>query len=159
MGFRRMRVNRHIELFGALEDRPEAFVVDEKALREAVDHRAFHPELGDRSLELVGGGTRIDGGQRRESGESGRISADSLAEAVVSAARERHREAGVQEVRRRRGVREHLHVDAGFVHFPDALRTEVFEPVAKSRAFVGLVEMLDDLGVEVMLFDGDDVWF
>ena len=67
---RGMEVDRHVELFGALVDRPVFLAVEEFAVGHAVQHGALEAELGDGALELVGGGLRIDGGERREGREA-----------------------------------------------------------------------------------------
>ena len=55
-------------------------------------------------------------------------------------------------------MREHLDVDAGLVHFLDAQRAEIVKPlvglVAAARFRAG--EMLGQLRIPIMLFDGDD---
>jgi len=52
-------------------------------------------------------------------------------------------------------VREHLDVDAGFVHLADAQRADVVQPLAQrgvARFRPAFLEMARDLGVEVVLF-------
>jgi hypothetical protein len=53
-----------------------------------MDHRAFHVELRDRTLELVGSGLGIGSRQRGESREALWIGAHQIAQTIVRAARE-----------------------------------------------------------------------
>ena len=55
-------------------------------------------------------------------------------------------------------MREHLHVDAGLVHFLDPQGAEVVEPLFGLVATAGFRagEMLGQLRVPVMLFDRND---
>ncbi len=55
-------------------------------------------------------------------------------------------------------MREHLDVDAGLVHFLDAQRAQIVEPRVGLVAAAGFRagEMLGQLRVPIMLFDGDD---
>ena len=156
---RRMYIYRYVQRLRALEDRPEALVVDEKPARKPVNHRAFHPELRHAALELVRGGFRIGRRQRRERLKARRVAAHSVVQAIVRATREAHRELRLHEMRPRRRVRKHLHVDAGVVHLLQPLRAEVLQPLSQLRPrFVGTI-VGDDLAVEVVLFDGDDLRF
>ena len=83
-----------------------------------------------------------------------------LQEPVVGAPRDRDRGLGVHALRGGRRVRQHLHVDAGFVHLADAQLADVEEPVAQlgqARFGPSGLEVLGDVGVEVVLFEGDDL--
>jgi|SRR6516225_11676572 len=79
-------------------------------------------------------------------------------QAVVDAARDRGRGVGWQLLRRRGAVREHLNVDAGFVHFLQPQGPEIFEPRILLAGPAGLAagEGLFQFVVPVMLFDGND---
>ncbi len=159
MRYRRMNVDRHVERLRPLKNGPEALVVDEQTLGEAVNHRAFHIEPSHTAFELVGRGYRIDGREGSECGEALRIRAHGLVQTIVRALRERDGDLRVHEVHSRRAVRQHLNVDAGFIHFADALRAEILEPGAQRRSLFGFAVMRGDLGVEVVLLDRDDLWF
>src|SRR5262249_39883861 len=65
---------------------------------------------------------------------------------------------GGKFLRRRRAVREHLNVDARFVHFFEPQRPEIFEPVILLAGPAGLAagEGLFQFVVPIMLFDGND---
>ena len=127
-------------------------------MRHAVQHGALEAELGHRALELVGGGFRIGGGQRREGGEALRVGRAHLGQAIVDRAREVGGDFDRKLLRRRRAVREHLDVDAGLVHFLDAQRAEIVEPLVGLVAAAGFRagEMLGQFRIPIMLFDGDD---
>ena len=122
-----MHVDGQIELFGALVDRPEALVVKEHAVGEAVQHGALEAELcGAIESSAAASGTAVEAG---ESGEARRIGFDHGGEAIVDAAGEIGGGRCGKLLRRRRAVREHLDVDAGFVHVLDAQRAEIVQPV------------------------------
>jgi hypothetical protein len=117
---RRMQIDRHVELLGALEDRPEELLVQETALAQAHEHRALEAELGHRALKLVGGRLGVRHRQRREAGEARRVLADLFVQIVIGTAGQWDRLVGIELVHCRRGLREHLHVDAGRIHLADA---------------------------------------
>ncbi len=152
-----MQIDRQIELLGAGVDRPEALVVEEDAVGEAVQHCAFEAELR-RALEFVGGRFRDRGRQRSEGGEAVGPAGDERVQPVVDAAGERHSDAGGKLLRRRRAVREHLHVDAGFVHPLEADALEVAQAVRQLGGAdrLGATIGLDQLIVPVVFLDGDD---
>ena len=153
-----MQIDRHVEPFGALEDRPELLVVEEAAVGEAVNHRTLEAVLGHRALEFVGGGARIDGRQGREAGEARRTHGDSGGETVVDTLDERNRIVAAELLRRRRAVRDDLDVDARLVHVLDAQVAEIveaFELLVVAGALdprIGLRQLL----VPVVLLDRDD---
>jgi hypothetical protein len=100
-----------------------------------------------------------DGGrQRGEGGEARRIAGDDFVQPVVDAPRDVGRGVGGKFLRRRRAVREHLNVDAGFVHFFQPERAEVLEPGILLAGPAGLAagKGLFQFVVPVMLFDGND---
>ena len=121
-------------------------------------HGALHAELGHRALELVGRRLGIVRRQRREGGEALRIGGAGRREPVVDAANERRRAVGRQLLRRRRAVRDHLHVDADLVHLLEPQRAEIEQPVHLRSRPAGLQPDvgLGQLGVPVMLLDRDD---
>ncbi len=125
-------------------------------------HRAFETQARHRALELIGRRLRIRRGQHRERGEAAVRFVDDLLQPVVRRARDRGRGLGIEALRRRRGVRQHLQVDAGFVHLADAQRADIVEPLAQRRIArfgPGLLEMARHLGIEVVLFECDDLRF
>jgi hypothetical protein len=117
MGYRRMQVERHVERVRAFEDRPEPSVVEKEPVGEPVHHSSLEPESGDRALEFVGGRLGIGSRQRGKGGKPVRMGAHRLAEAVIGPARQWHSGFRVQLLKPRHRMRQHLHVNAGFVHF------------------------------------------
>ena len=103
-----------------------------------MNHGALEAELGDAAFELVGGRLGVGGRQRGEAGEALRVGLAGPMQPVVDAAGHVDGDAGVEALRRRRVVREHLDVDAGLVHLLDAHVGEVLQPrhrrPAESRA-------------------------
>jgi hypothetical protein len=49
-----MKIDRDIEGFGALQDRPEEFVIQIAAARMAIDERALEALLPDPAIEFIG---------------------------------------------------------------------------------------------------------
>ncbi|MBV8399540.1 MAG: hypothetical protein JOZ17_12480 [Acetobacteraceae bacterium] len=54
-------------------------------------------------------------------------------------------------------MRQDLQIDAGLVHLADAERPEIIEPLDDFTTSAGTAAELLDLGVQVMLFERDDV--
>ena len=127
-----MQIDRNVEPLGALEDRPEALVVEEDAVCQAVDHGALEAEL-DGAFELVGGGRGIARRQRCEGGEAPGMRGNRGIEPVVDAPGQLDRDIGGDLLRGGRAVREHLHVDPGLVHLLDAQFAEVVETFRRCR--------------------------
>ena len=126
----------------------------------AVDHRALEAILGDRALELVGRGLGIGRWADAERLEAALMGAAGLVEAVIGLAGESDSALGVHLLHRGRAMRQHLNIDAGLVHLLDAQLAEVAEPLGNARRRTGAriggrVKRLH-LGVQVMLFEGDD---
>ena len=117
-----MEIERHVERLGALEDRPEALVVEEHAVAQPVHHGADEAVLRHDALEFVGGRLGLGRRQRAERGKARGIGRHRRGEPVVDAARQHRPFVGVQALRRGRAVRQHLEIDAGLVHVLDAER-------------------------------------
>ena len=116
-----MEIDRHVQRLGTLEDRPELPFIMETAVGQAMDHRALEAKLRHRALQLVGGGLRVGCRQRGEAGKADRMRAHRRRQPVVGLPRQAHRGLRIGHLlHRRRGVRDHLQVDAGLVHFLDA---------------------------------------
>ena len=155
----RMEVDRHIERFGALIDRPEPLVVQEHAVGEAVQHGALEAELGDAALQLVGAFARIVGRYHGEAGKACRVQLDRGMQAIIDAARQLERDVVGQLLSARCAVREDLDVDARFVHFLDADLAQIVEALLQfGRAeHVAALDVLDELRVPEMFLDRDDL--
>jgi hypothetical protein len=157
-----MDVNRHVERLGALVDRPEALIVMEDAVGQAVDHRTLETELGHGAFELVGRGARIGSRQGRKGGEAVGMRAHRLVEPVVDAVRERHAPRRVDRLQSRDRMRQYLKVDAAFVHLPEAKGAEIGQPFLEAACATGGAEAgtagePPQLGILVVLFERDDV--
>ena len=81
-----------------------------------LDHGADEAELLDGAGELLGRGIGRLHRQRGEAGKARRIFGASRGEMIVDFLRHRHAVRAGHEVGPRTAVREHLDVDAGFVH-------------------------------------------
>ena len=156
-----MQVNGHVQRLRALENRPEALVVDVHALLadqgEAVHHRALETELRHGALQLIGRGFGVWRGQCGERGEARWVGFDRLLQPVVGANGQRHCDIGGEPVGRRRALRQHLEVDAGLVHLPQAQFPEVEKAFTQlGRAALSGGEVGRHLGVPVVLLERDD---
>ena len=85
-------------------------------MREPVHHRTLEAELRYGAFQFVSRGFRIGRGERGEACEASGMCADSLIQPVVRSARETHGQLRIELLHRRRGVREHLEIDARLVH-------------------------------------------
>ena len=119
------------------------------------------PNSGDRALELVGCRLRVGGRDRGERGEPVGVRTDRLVEPVIGAARQSDGGLRVELLQPGIGVRQHLHIDAGLVHLSEAQFADIVEPLDDPRRIGRLLTdgVTLHLGVEVMLFQGDDVGF
>ncbi len=154
---RRMDIDRHIELGGPFPDRPEPLIIVKDAAGHAVDHRAFEAELGDGALQFVGRGARIGGRHHGEGGKTIRVALNRLMKPVIGPARQRRPGFGVDRLQSGDRMRQDLQIDAGLIHLADAQRAEIVEPLDDITTSPGTAAELLDLGVEVMLFERDDV--
>ena len=117
------------------------------------------PSFSTAARELVGGGGRIGGRQRREGGEAIGFLSDDRGEAIVDAAAHLDRHVGLDVLHRGRAVRDHLDVDPGLVHLLEAQFAEVGHPSHDlGIAFDGRV-IGRELLVPVVFFDRDDRTF
>ena len=155
---RGMEINRHVELFGALIDRPEFLEVEELTIRHPVQHRAFEAEFGDRALELIGSRLGIHGREGGESCETLGIGRAHFGEAVIHLPGQIGGDVRSKLLGGRCAMREHLDVDPRFVHLLEAQTAQVIEPLIRliATAGFGTGEMLGQFRVPVMLLDGND---
>lgn len=91
-----MQIERDPERFGALQDRPEEFVIQVTAAAVTVDQGSCETRHGDRTPQLVGSRVRFRGWQRCETGKPVRMAVYRLGQRVVGDACERDRLNGVQ---------------------------------------------------------------
>ena len=122
-----MEIDRHVERFGALEDRPEPLLVEKGAVGKAVDHRALEATARHRALELVRSGLGIGRRQCGEFREPVRARAARLVEEIVGLAREFDRGLGLEHLRSRLYMRQDLDIDARLVHLGDAPLADIGE--------------------------------
>ena len=158
---RGVHVERHVERLRPLENRPEPLVVEKQPVGQPVYQRALEAELGNRALQLVGRRLRIGSGDCGESGEPVGMRADRFVEPVIGAARQPDGGLGIQLLQSRIGMRQHLQIDAGLVHFPQPQLADIVETLDDPRR-IGRVQPGDmplHLRVEVMLLQRDDVGF
>ncbi len=160
-----MQIDRHVELFGARQDRLEARIVEKAAFGQSVDQRAAEAEIAHRAFELVGGGLRTSHRQVREAGEPIGMGGDRLGEHVVDVARKRDAFLAVEQVGAGTGRREHMNGDPGLIHLGQAKCAEIGQFVreivgeARRKAMAG-----DGVGIDPahqrrngeMLLKGDD---
>ena len=131
---RRVQIDRDIERFGALQDRPEELVVQIAAARVAVDERALEALLPDPALQFFG---RLFGRRDRQGGKAGearRMFLHRFGEEIVGFARDRDLLRRFRLLDPGRIQREHLHVDAGGVHVRDALVADILKLLENLRA-------------------------
>ena len=134
-----MQIDRHIERFGALQDRPEERVVEIAAAMVAVDDRALEA-VADRAFQFVGGlpGAAIGNGQGRQSASD----AFSPPRRGNRSLRARSRSASASSNCSTPGIeRQHLHIDAGGVHLghaPVADIAKLFEELGAAAAGLGM---------------------
>ncbi len=154
-----MHVERHVEGGGALENRPEPLVVEKEPVGQPVDERPLEAEPGDGALELVGRGLRVGGRDRGKGGKPVGMGAHRLGQSVIGAARKADRHLGVHLLQAGIGVRQHLKIDAGLVHLLQPQRADIVEPLDQPRRALRIHpgKMLFDLGIEVVLFERDDI--
>ena len=153
-----MKVDRHVELFRALIDRPELPEVEKFAVRHPVQHRALEAEFGDRALEFVGGRLRIHCRKGRKGCEAPGVGRAYLGEAVVHLASQIGGNIGPKLLGGGCAMRKHLDVNPGLIHLLETQASQIIEP------FVGLIapaslrtgEMLGQFRVPVMLLNRND---
>ena len=129
---------------------------------QPVDHCALEAEPGNGAFQFVGRGARIGGRQGGEAAKAVGMALHRLVETVVDAARQRHSGRGVDPLEAGDRMRQHLEVDAGFVHLLEAQGAEIVEPLldaARRTAGARPAGVPLYLGVLIMLFERNDVGF
>jgi len=158
---RRVQVERHIERLRPLEDRPEPLVVEEDPVGQAVYHRPLEAELAHRPFELVCRRLGVGGGQCGKGGEPLGMGTHCLIEPIVDAARQRNGGFRIEILEPRHRMRQHLQVDAGFVHFLQAQFADIVEALHGRwrRDRVQAAGVLLHFGIVVMLLLRNDIRF
>jgi hypothetical protein len=123
-----MQVDRHAQRFGSLQDRPVELVVEIASAIVAVDRRALEA-LTDAALQLFDRVLGRSGRHGGEAGETGRMLFHRIGEVVIGVAGHGDgvRRLHLFDAGCRQG--QDLHVDAGSIHFGDALGVDVAQPV------------------------------
>ena len=137
-----MQIDRHVELFGTLQDRPIEFVVEIAAAIVAVDDRAFEA-CANSALQLRGGFFRRCRRQRGKPGKALGIFLHGVGKEVVGLSR--HRDGFVLRALLGPRIlqRQDLHIDAGGVHLRQPLGADVGKAVEEVRvAAAGLLRPL-----------------
>ena len=128
-----MEIDRDIERFGALQDRPEELVVQIAAARVAIDERALEALLPDPAIQFIG---RLLGGRDRQAGKACKalwIFLHRVGEEIVRLAGDRNLLRHVGLLDPGRIQREHLHVDPGGVHLSDAPVADILKLLENLR--------------------------
>lgn len=134
-----MEIDGNLERRGSLENRREEEVVEIAAPGVAVDDGALEGVISSAALKFLGGAVRTGGGHHGESAKATRIFSNGVGEEIVGLASEGNGVGRVKLFHAGRGERENLHVDAGLVHFRDALCTHVGELLDELRKTLGEV--------------------
>jgi len=147
-----VQIQRHLQLLGTGQDRPEELVVQVAAAAVAVDQGALEAVGADRALQLVGGGLGIRGRERGEPGQPVWMAAHRLGEGVVGGAGEGHRLGRVELLHPWSGQRQDLEVETGGVHVGDPALADVAQLLDESgkarrhlRVGAGCLGLLLDL--------------
>ena len=159
-----MEIDRDIERFGALQDRPEELVVQIAAARVPIDERAFEALLPNPALQFFGRLVWCRDRQGGKAGEALRIFLHRLGEEIVGLPGNRDLLRRVRLLDPWRVEREHLHVDAGGIHVGDALVADILKLIvnpgaARTRIAEPLGELLawtrEESRADEMFFKGD----
>src|SRR6266480_884925 len=137
-----MQIERDLECFGTLQDRPEDLVVQVATPDMAVDQCTLEAVFTDHVLQFVGGGIWSHGRQRGEPGETAWMTPYCHRELVVGIMRECHCLGRVELLHARRGQRQDLHVDPGSIHLRDPVFIEFAQSIqklGKARRHLGMV--------------------
>src|SRR5215472_4608578 len=123
--YRRMQIDRDIQRFGALQDRPEELIVQIAATRVPIDERAFEALLPDPAIQFIG---RLLVSRDRQGGKSckaRRIFLHHIREEIVRLLGDDDLFRHIRMLDPRGIQREHLHIDTGGVHLGNAPVTDI----------------------------------
>ena len=123
-----------------------------------MNHAALEAVFGDTAFELVRSPFGIGRRKRGKSGVAAGMPLDRFLQPVVRSFGKRNRSFGIEALNRRRALRQHLHVNPGFVHLADAAIIDIVETVADRCAGKALLfaETGRNLRIEIMFFQRDD---
>ena len=120
-----MQVDRHLQLCGGFKDRQKFGIVQETAANRAIEHRALEAKLVDATFELLRGMLGVFHGQRGEPAEALWMLANRLREFIVHICCKGSRILRGELVKAHGCERQHLEVDAAFIHRSDAAGVQV----------------------------------
>jgi hypothetical protein len=129
-----MEIDRDIERFGTLQDRPEELIVQIAGPRVAIDERALEALLPDPAIQFIG---RLLGGRSRQAGKACKtfwIFLHRVGEEIVRLAGDRNLLRHVGLLDPGRIQREHLHIDPGGVHLSDAPVADILKLLENLRS-------------------------
>ena len=124
-----MKIDRHIERFGTLQDRPVELIVQIASSIVAVDDRTFEALLADTALQLFNGLLRRSRWYRGKAGKTRRMLLHRVREVVVGVTRHGDGVGCFHLFDPGRRQRQDLHVDAGSIHFRQPLGIDVAKPI------------------------------
>jgi hypothetical protein len=138
-----MQVNRRVQRFGGLKNRPELGVVQVLAARVGVDDHTMQAQFGVSAVDLFGGTRWVLRGDCSQSGEPLGVAAASLGELVIGKGSDTNCPVGVEGLDSGAGERNDLPVDSCGVHVGEPQPPEVLQPLFDESgpfAVIGHVE-------------------
>ena len=92
----------------------------QNSVSQPVEHGALEAKLLDAAFQFVGTGIGVAGGQAGEGGKPVGSPLNHVIEPVVDAPGAFDGFVGIEGLRAGGAMGQHLHIDAGFIHFPKA---------------------------------------
>ena len=132
-----MDVDRHVEFHGRGQQTVIARVIEEAALRRAVDERTDETQLLHRARQLGSAGVGALHRQRGKAREAIGMAGDGRRQVVVHLARNGDALGTRHEIGARTGVGEHLHGDARLIHRLQAPLADLGQQLERVRAVRG----------------------
>lgn len=124
-----MNIDRDVQSFGGLEDRPEFLIIKIFAARMRIEL-----ELGHRTFEFLRGRLRRLRRNGCERGKAVRMRVHRFAHLIVACCCQRDRNFGIEQLHSRGGEEEDLHVYASGIHVADAAFADVQHAFAHGNA-------------------------
>lgn len=137
-----MEINRDIECFGTLENRPEKLIVEITAVDMAINKNSLETVVMDGSLQFGGSADGVDCRQGGKSAETSRMAPHGVRQVIVGFTRDRRCFHSFELLCAGGGKRQYLHVDVSGIHFRDPLIAKVAELLKK---FTGLTAKFQSL--------------
>jgi hypothetical protein len=148
-----MQIDRHTQLFGGFEHRPEELVVEEPAVDVPVDQRADEAMIAYGALQFGRGGARVAHRQGGETEEPVRIRRDGADHRIVGLPGQFDSQRYLDGLDAGH-VGQDLHVETGRIHRGDPLLPQVKD--ARRRPTATATRLVEDLAgaVGVRVDDG-----